>query len=317
MAPTTSRGEHPPGHGGVVTRVVTDALRFPEGPICLPDGDLLVVEIQGRALTRVSPTGHRRVIAELEGGPNGAALGPDGWVYVCNSGGWTYERRGEAWWPTGQSPQNGWIERVHLDTGDVERLYTDCEGTPLRSPNDLVLDAHGGLYFTDLGKRGQRLIDWSSVYYATTDGSLIREVVHPIITPNGCGLSPDGCSLYVAETLTGRLWAFDILEPGRLAGGAEPAPHGGRLVAGLPGYRLLDSLAVHPSGLICVASLFESGLNVCDPERGLIGFTALPDPYTTNVCFDTTGRQVAYVTQSSTGQLIEIPLEHIEGLEDH
>jgi gluconolactonase len=242
-------------------------------------------------------------------------MGPDGWVYVCNSGGWIYEQRGTEWWPTGQSDRNGWIERVHVATGAVERLFDHCGKVPLRSPNDLVFDAHGGFYFTDLGKRGQRLIDWSSVYYASADGSAIREVIHPIITPNGCGLSPDGTTLYVAETLTGRLWAFDIEAPGQLAEGSGVAPHKGRMVAGLSGYRLLDSLAVHASGLICAASLFDSGLNVCDPVEGAIGFTALPDPYTTNVCFDVNGSEVAYVTQSSTGRLIEIPLHDIAGFE--
>ena len=71
-------------------RVVTDALRFPEGPVALPDGSVLVVEIAGQALTRVYPDGRLEVVAELEGGPNGAAMGPDGWCYVCNSGGWLY-----------------------------------------------------------------------------------------------------------------------------------------------------------------------------------------------------------------------------------
>lgn len=289
--------------------VITDGLRFPEGPISLPNGDWVVVEIAGRALTRISSAGYHQVVAELEGGPNGAALGPDDWVYVCNSGGWVYEQRGALTWPLGQSATNGWIERVHLGSGRVERLYDRCGDIPLRSPNDIVLDGQGGFYFTDLGKRGDRRIDWSSVYWASLDGGEIREVVHPIITPNGCGLSPDGTVLYVAETIPGRLWAFDVLGHGVIAEGTSLAPHKGRLVAGVDGYRLFDSLAVHPSGHVCVATLFDSGITVCHPDRGEVGFIPMPDHYTTNVAFATDGSPTAGVTLSSTGRLVRLSLD--------
>jgi gluconolactonase len=292
---------------------MADRLRFPEGPISLPGGDVLVVEIAGGALTRVGRDGSVEVVAELRGGPNGAALGPGGYVYVCNSGGWLYERRGDLTWPVGTSERTGWIERVDLATGRSEVLYERCGEVDLRSPNDLVIDAAGGLWFTDLGKRSDRSIDWGAVYYARADGSEIVEVIHPIITPNGCGLSPDGSVLYVAETFTGRLWAFDVVGPGILAEGSGLAPHRGRLVAGVDGYRLFDSLAVHARGLVCVATLFGSGITVCHPDRGEVRFVPLPDTYTTNLCFDTDGRDVAYVTQSSTGKLIRIPASALVG----
>ena len=67
--------------------IVAEGLAFPEGPVAMPDGSVLVVEIGGRSLTRVRTDGTLERIAALEGGPNGAALGPEGWVYVCNSGG--------------------------------------------------------------------------------------------------------------------------------------------------------------------------------------------------------------------------------------
>lgn len=292
-------------------RVLTDRLRFPEGPISLPGGDLLVVEIRGGALTRVERSGAVHVVAELEGGPNGAALGPDGWVYICNSGGWIYEERSDGWWPTGQSDRNGWIERVDPDTGAHEVLYEACGSVPLRSPNDIVFDGHGGFYFTDLGKRGDRLIDWSSVYYAAADGSSIDEVIHPIITPNGIGLSPDGSELYVAETIPGRLWAFDVDAPGVVAFGDGPAPHRGRLVAGLSGYRLLDSLAVHPDGLVYAATLFTGGIAVCDRDRGEVAFAPMPDVYTTNICFDVEDEQRAFITLSSSGRLVEMSVSDL------
>ncbi|MFZ8368791.1 SMP-30/gluconolactonase/LRE family protein, partial [Staphylococcus aureus] len=73
-------------------REVTSDLAFPEGPIALADGSVIVVEIAGGRLTRVSPSGKKYTIAELGGGPNGAAIGPDGKCYVCNNGGFSWHK---------------------------------------------------------------------------------------------------------------------------------------------------------------------------------------------------------------------------------
>ena len=89
-------------------------------------------------------------------------------------------------------------------------------GHKLSAPNDLVFDKEGGFYFTDLGKRYPRHRDNGGVYYALPDGSKIVEVAYPILSPNGCGLSPDGKTLYVADTEGARLWAFEVQGPGKL-----------------------------------------------------------------------------------------------------
>src|SRR5437762_8834152 len=68
-------------------REITSGLQFPEGPVALDDGSVLVVEIKRGTLTRVAPDGRHTIVAETGGGPNGAAIGPDGLVYVCNNGG--------------------------------------------------------------------------------------------------------------------------------------------------------------------------------------------------------------------------------------
>src|SRR5258707_9365636 len=70
-------------------RVLATDLEFPEGPVVMPDGSVVLVEIRGRRLTRVWPDGRKQGVAEIPGGPNGAAMGPDGKIYVCNNGGFT------------------------------------------------------------------------------------------------------------------------------------------------------------------------------------------------------------------------------------
>lgn len=294
---------------------IADGLEFPEGPIALPNGDILLVEIARGTLTRVSANGSKSVVADLGGGPNGAALGPDGWVYVCNNGGFQWIRRNGRLYP-GDEPENyssGRIERVHPQTGQIEVLYTHCEGQPLRGPNDLVFDEHGGFWFTDHGKSRPRERDITGVFYAKADGSYIEEAVFPMQAPNGIGLSPDGQELYVAETPTGRLWAFALDDQGALRQPPERGPgrrpDGGRLLVGRSGYFMFDSLAVTASGKVCVATLIDGGITVFDPVEGgrAPEFIALPDPLTTNICFGGPAARVAYVTLSSTGQLISLP----------
>jgi len=289
-------------------REIARGLRFPEGPIALPDGDVLLVEIERRTLSRVKPDGRVEVVAETGGGPNGAAIGPDGMVYVCNNGGFEWHR-GSAGLRPGLQPADyagGCIQRVDPATGRVEVLYTATANGPLRGPNDLVFDAHGGFWFTDLGKARARDLDRGGIYYARADGSLVEEVVYPMLTPNGIGLSPDGRRLYVAETQTGRVWAFDVEAPGKVRKLPFPSPNGGTLLAGLPGFQLFDSLAVDSQGNVCVATLFNGGITVISPDGSQVRHVPMPDTYTTNVCFGGPGLSTAYVTLSMTGRLVAI-----------
>ncbi len=290
-------------------REVATGLAFPEGPVWLPDGSVLVVEIAGGALKRVTPSGQVQVVAQLGGGPNGAALGPDGAVYVCNNGGFRWHREADGLLrPAGiaEDYAGGRIERVDLATGRAERLYEHCNGVRLCGPNDLVFDNHGGFWFTDLGKTHARTMDRGAVYYARLDGSAIREVIFPILTPNGVGLSPDGGTLYVSETETSRLWAFPVTAPGEVSFAAWPSPNGGRLVHGLPGYQRFDSLALEAGGNICVATLVRSGISVISPGGEVLEFHAAPEPYCTNICFGGPGLRTAFITLSGTGRLIAV-----------
>lgn len=286
---------------------VTSGLKFPEGPIAMPDGSVILVEMFGPRLTRVHPDGTKETVAEVPGGPNGAAVGPDGDIYICNNGARFTEMEMEGLcFPGPTTPGRyigGRIQRVNPATGTVTDLYTECDGNPLRAPNDLVFDAHGGFYFTDHGMSEGRLQHLTGIYYAKADGSMVKEIVFPVHDPNGIGLSPDGTILYWAETWTGRIMQRRILEPGVVE---EPSIlDQSACLYGFPGMQLLDSLAVDGDGNVCVATLVNGGVSVVSPKGELVEFIPTGDPLTTNICFGGDDLRTAYITVSGTGRLLK------------
>ena len=81
--------------------VKAKGLKFPEGPISMNDGSIILVEIARGTLSKINISGKIEVIANLGGGPNGAAIGPDGQCYVCNNGGFEWEINSK---PAGMRP---------------------------------------------------------------------------------------------------------------------------------------------------------------------------------------------------------------------
>ena len=284
--------------------MLADGLQFPEGPVAMNDGSVLVVEVERGTLTRVEADGSVDVIAEVGGGPNGAAIGPDGACYLCNNGGATFAEFDGLLLPLGQTEAHsgGRIERVELDSGRIDLLYDSVGGRGLSAPNDLVFDNDGGFWFTDLGADRARERDKGGVYYARADGSLINEVVYPLITPNGIGLSPDGRTLYVAELLTARLIGFEITGPGRIDAGSDFLP--GRFVAAATGRSLFDSLAIEADGVVSVATPLAGVINRLSEKGGAVTTIPVPGIAPTNICFGGPDMRTAFITLGATGRLI-------------
>lgn len=275
-------------------RLFADGLAFPEGPTLLPDGSLLIVEFRGGRVSRVHSDGSISPVADVGGFPSGTAIGPDGAVYVTNAG-------------LGVRP--GRIQRVDLRDGAFATVYESCGGVELISPNDLVFDETGTMWFTD-----HRL---GTIFAADPAGGSIRLAIDGLTGPNGIGISPDGEHLYWADTITRQVLRRRIVGPGTLEevgavtvhsmfGGMDP--DWDTLVAGMPGAQQLDSLAIQANGDVCVGTVTDPAITVVPVDGGPMVRMLLPDefadPMPTNLCFGGDDLRTAYVTLSETGRVI-------------
>ena len=283
---------------------VASGLRFPEGPVVMADGSVIVVEIEKKCITRCWGDNKTEVIATPGGGPNGLAIGPDGALWVCNNGGFLYHEQDGMLIPGNCPPDydGGRIERVDLSTGKVERVLDTVDGNKLTGPNDLVFDKAGNLYFTDHGKTYSRHRDFGGLYFLAKGASEAKELDFHYSSPNGVGLSPDEQTVYMADTMTGRMWAFDLESPGVI----KPASplNGGRVVATMPGLQYFDSLGMTAAGNVCVATILNGGITTITPE-GEFSHIAFPDLLVTNIAFGGDDMRDAYITLSGTGNLIK------------
>lgn len=323
-------------------RTIGSGLRFCEGPVWLSDDRVLVTEIASGTLATVSLVDGtvERVVSGLAG-PNGAASVADGsgrlWV-ADNGGFFTWVEAGGRLFPSQGNPDHGGGALVLADpgTGTHEVVCSRVAGgsgagaAPLVAPNDLVVDAEGGVWCTDFGVQDDTAsAQRPGVVYlpptaavrpvptpgagsggqAEDDESVATPVVWGTHQANGIGVSNDGSVLFVAETHSASVWAFPVVGAGKVASGGGPAErHEGRLLHHSEGV-LFDSLAVDPDGWVCVATIGPGGGVTCiDPGSGETVRVGAPDDLTTNVAFRTVadGTVRAVLTLSSTGTLAVI-----------
>jgi gluconolactonase len=268
--------------------VIAEGLAFPEGPVAMADGTVIVVEYFAGRITRC--WNHRKeLVCETGDGPNGAAIGPDGALYVCNNGGTGPDH-------VARAGGVGRIERVDLRTGRCERVYDACDGRPLSAPNDLVFDIDGNLWFTDFGRNEVDGKRFGGLYCARPDGSAITRIIGRAQSYNGVGISPDMRTVYVADTLQARIYAFE----------RRLAPQYPRLLATVPGLVYLDSLAVTAAGNVCVATLGERDAITTVTPEGQISAVPTYDGMTTNIAFGGADLRDAYITLSKQGMLVRM-----------
>ena len=187
------------------TRTSSASGGLTEGPAVAPDGriyfsDIVAGESPGQILRFDPKTLKTELFAANSFKSNGLAFNPDGHLVACE--GADFGARG--------------LSRWDVKTRQRTVLAQTFEGKNFNSPNDLVIDDRGRIYFTDPRYAGEesREIDRFAVYRLELDGEVI-EITSDVEKPNGIALSPNQKILYVADTNNGtdRIDAVDPAKP--------------------------------------------------------------------------------------------------------
>ncbi|MBM3768122.1 MAG: SMP-30/gluconolactonase/LRE family protein [Acidobacteria bacterium] len=216
---------------------------FTEGPVFDRDGTLFFTHNEG--IAKVSPQGvQSHWIQDASAGFNGHKILADGTHLVCAS------KKSAVWRMDGAGNRTGVAS-------------SECGGKPLRAPNDITLDAHGGFYFTDPG--GSREAPIGTVHYVGKDGKTLL-CADGLRVPNGLVIDPKARFLYVAETVPNRILKYPILSPGKLGAmqvfAKVPARDGHEAAP--------DGLAVDAKGNLYVAHLGTGRVLVLDGKGRLL-----------------------------------------------
>lgn len=254
------------------TRPETEAGGLTEGPAVAPDGsiyfsDILRGENHGR-IHRFDPvTKTVETFAANSHKSNGLIFAADGFLYAAEGADYGGRR----------------ISRWNVETKERTLVVDNFEGKRFNSPNDITVDDAGNLYFTDPRYIGHepRELEWRAVYRVSLDGD-VSEITHDVTKPNGIVLSPDGRTLYVAETNNGsdgmpgvepgnrgpmRVYAFPLGEDGLVSGDRRLFHDFG------PKYGC-DGMTVdeHGNVYLTVREPSKPGIRVLDPSGEQVAF---------------------------------------------
>lgn len=279
--------------------VFASGLRFPEGPVAMPDGTWLVVEGGDRGcVTQITADGKERRTVAVTGLPNGLAVDSAGSIWVAE-------------------PKVPSLLRVTLD-GKVEVFMTECHGEPFLYPNDLCFGPDGALYLTDSGitaeefePGGKVRPDFETcpmdgrVYRIGVETKTIEKIDSGVRFTNGIAFGPDD-DLYANETITGAVYRYR-----RKCGGFGPRETFGN-VWNESKYQTLrgpDGMAFGADGKLYVAVYGQGDVTVLGTDGKVAQRLRTQGGLPTNVAFGLAGQRKLYVTEYQLGQLEVFPVE--------
>jgi gluconolactonase len=285
---------------------VAAGICFLEGPAVDAEGNVFFSDIQGSRILKMDKAGTVTTFREDSGRTNGNTFDAQGRLISCE---------GAENGPGGRRR----IVRTDMKTGKVEVLTDRYEGKRYNSPNDVVVDPVGRIWFTDPLYAPDRSImehEHEAVYRIDTSGNVTRVITQPAIgRPNGLAVTPDGKSLYVIDSNyirsngNRKIWALDILADGSVAK-QRPVFDFGRGRGG-------DGMRLDSRGNLWVAAGISAprtanesgdvptGVYVISPAGELLGRIPIPEDVITNLAFGGPDKKTLYVTAGKT--LFKIP----------
>jgi gluconolactonase len=274
---------------------------FLEGPAVDRAGNVFFSDIQGNRILKMDPTGKVTTWREDSGRTNGNTFDSRGRLISCE---------GAENGPGGRRR----IVRTDMQTGKVEVLTERYEGKRYSSPNDVVVDSSGRIWFTDPLYAPDRSImehEHEAAYRIDPDGKVTRVITQPAIgRPNGLAVTPNGQTLYlidsnyISPTGNRKIWAFDIATDGSVSKQ--------RLLYDFGRGRGGDGMRLDSQGNLWVAAGISAprtanesadvptGVYVISPEGQLLGRIPIPEDVITNLAFGGPEKKTLYVTSGKT-----------------
>jgi gluconolactonase len=250
----------------------------------------------GKVITRITPDGKSGVWAET-GAPNGHKILADGTHLVCDA-------------------SHHAVLRLDANGKVIGKGSAECDGKPLRGPNDLCLDPKGGFYFTDPGDSSKDK-PIGTVHYVDPQGKT-HLVAEGLAYSNGIVLRPDGKTLLVAESQRNRVLAYPVLSPGKVGPMkvfADLPTKTGDQIDNQP-----DGMCLDADGNLYVAHYGMRQVQVLNPDGQVIRRYPGGTLTTSNVAFGGPRMDQLYVTgalgteQGTPGALFRLDLKGVRGL---
>ena len=283
-AATAEEAQQPlPGLGPIGPVVkLHGGFQFTEGPAADRDGNVYFSDIPAEKIFKVDTAGKLTTFRDKSNNVNGTMVNAAGELVGCE--------------------MKGQVTVMGADGQVVRNVAKEYEGKRFNAPNDLVIDAVGGTYFTDPHFRAPTPLPQgvTAVYYAAADGKVTR-LVDDLKAPNGVILSPDEKTLYVIPSGQAEMMAYEVVSPGKLGPGRVFCTL--KQKEGQSG-KGGDGLTVDVKGNLYITSAL--GLQVFDPSGKLLGIIALPEQ-PANCTFGGPDRKTLYVTARTS--LYTVPME--------
>ncbi|KAH7031696.1 uncharacterized protein B0I36DRAFT_289909 [Microdochium trichocladiopsis] len=251
---------------------------FLEGPVVDTDGNLYIVDIPYGRILKIDSQKNVTVAAQWDGEPNGLVGTPDGTLMIADY-------------------KQGILE-FDPATGKVGPKLTRKNLERFKGPNDLIIDSHGNLYFTDQGQTG--ITDPTGRVYRLSPQGKLDTLLDNGASPNGIVLSVDERFLYVAMTRANQVWRLPLHEDGTTSkagvffqsfGNAGP-----------------DGLAVDEEGSLFVCHPSLGSVFVVDshgvPKARIVSGTKGLN--LTNCCFGGPEHKTLYITDSMEGNVQKV-----------
>lgn len=247
---------------GAEVKLLAGGFTFTEGPACDADGNIYFTDIPNERIHKWSVEGKLTTFRENSGRANGLYFDRDGNLLACEGG----NRRLTSITPNGK----------------VTVLVDSYRSKKLNSPNDLWIDAAGGVYFTDprYGKMDGMELDGFYVYYLSPDRKKVVRVLDNLVKPNGVIGTADGKLLYVADAGDGKTYGYSIQSDASLTNRKLIAPVGS------------DGMTLDEAGNLY---LTRGVVHIYSPAGKQIGEIKTPES-PANVCFGGTDRRTLFMT---------------------